>query len=68
MSSKVHLSKYPSWLKNCLYWFFIVLAGIALHHRVLRRRPRTDGVYRPALGKYPGKKGPWSEIIGAIVP
>jgi signal peptidase I len=30
MSSKITPSKRRSWLKNCLYWFFIVLSGILL--------------------------------------
>jgi signal peptidase I len=30
MSSKVHPSKRRLWLKNCLYWFCIVLVGILL--------------------------------------
>jgi signal peptidase I len=30
MLSKIKSSKRRSWLKNCLYWFFIVLAGILL--------------------------------------
>jgi signal peptidase I len=30
MSVKLHPSKHRSWLKECLYWFFIVLGGILL--------------------------------------
>jgi signal peptidase I len=30
MFSKINSSKCPSWLKNCLYWFCILLTGILL--------------------------------------